>query len=121
MGLDQQKDGNEMKLLTKEMRKEMPSLYSQEEVKDPLCIAKIFHPWSSYRLFIIEGEPVLDDKGKEIDFHFFGYVTGLGFPELGYSSLNEISGIKLMGLPCERDLHWIPTPLSKVKAEFGGS
>jgi hypothetical protein len=36
-----------MKLLTEELRKQLPPLYSQEQVKDPMVLVKFFHPMSS--------------------------------------------------------------------------
>ena len=56
-----------MELLTEELRKQLPPLYSQENVKDPMVICKFFHPLSNMTWYAIEGEPSGDD------FLFFGY------------------------------------------------
>jgi hypothetical protein len=37
-----------MKLLTEELKKQLPPLGSQDEVKDPLIIVKFFCPWSHW-------------------------------------------------------------------------
>jgi len=101
-----------MELLTEELRKQLPPLYSQEHVKDPTVICKFFHPLSNMTWYAIEGEP----SGG--DFIFFGWVYS-DFPELGYFSLNEMQDVKVMGLGIERDLHFPPKRLSEVKKEHG--
>ena len=59
-----------MKLLTQEIRKKLPALYSQED-KGSKAIAhvKFFtpdsNPWSWYAT---EWEPILNDSGSEIDY-----------------------------------------------------
>ncbi|WP_038384398.1 DUF2958 domain-containing protein [Bradyrhizobium elkanii] len=47
------------------------------------------------------------------------YDLGLGFPELGYASLTEIAVVKgRLGLPVERDLHFVADkPLSAYAEE----
>jgi hypothetical protein len=99
-----------MKLLTEELRKQLPPLYSQENVEDPMVICKFFHPLSTMTWYAIEGEPVGDD------FIFFGWVHS-DFPELGYFSLNEMQAVHVMGLGIERDLHFTPKKLSEVRKE----
>ena len=37
-----------MKLLTEELRMQLPLLYSQENEKDPMVHAKFFTPWSNW-------------------------------------------------------------------------
>jgi hypothetical protein len=45
---------------------------------------------------------------------------GMGFPELGYVSLNEMKAVRLpFGLGIERDLHWTPKPLSVIEERVG--
>jgi Protein of unknown function (DUF2958) len=99
-----------MQLLTEELRKQLPPLYSQEHVKDPVVICKFFHPLSSMTWYATEGSPEGDD------FIFFGWVHS-DFPELGYFSLNEMQEVKIMELGIERDLHFISKNLSEVKKE----
>jgi hypothetical protein len=99
-----------MKLLTEELRKQLPPLYSQENEQDPMVYAKFFHPLSNWTWYATEGSPEGDD------FIFFGWVYG-DFPELGYFSLNEMEGVKIIGLGIERDLHFTPKRLSEVKKE----
>ena len=36
-----------MKLLTEELKQQLPPLYSQEHVKDPMVMCKFFHPLSN--------------------------------------------------------------------------
>jgi len=110
-----------MKLLTQALRKQLPSLYSQEHEPDPLVICKFFHPMSSMTWYAIEGSPV-DENGyydtdkEKVDFVFFGWVYS-DFPEMGYFALSELESVKVMGLGIERDLHFTPKKLSEVKKE----
>ena len=60
-----------MKLLTDELRAQLPPLYAQEKEKDPMVYLKFFTPWTSWTWYITEGSP----EGE--DFIFFGYVIGL--------------------------------------------
>src|SRR5207248_9087220 len=108
-----------MELLPEEVRKQLPPLYSQERVEDPMVICKFFHPLSHWTWYAYEGSPV-DENGyydtdkEKVDFLFFGWVYG-DFPELGYFSLNEMQAVQVMGLGIERDEHFTPMKLSEVK------
>ncbi|HUW22393.1 MAG TPA: DUF2958 domain-containing protein [Candidatus Bathyarchaeia archaeon] len=96
-----------MKLLTKELRKKLPPLYSVENEKDPLVICKFFTPDSNWTWYALEFD------GKDT---FFGWVVGFE-KELGYFSLTELEGVKgPLGLPIERDLYFEPCRLSEMKA-----
>jgi len=97
-----------LKLLTEELRKKLPPLYSQEHEADPMVICKFFHPLSPWTWYAYEGSP------EDDDFIFFGWVNG-DFPELGYFSLQELESVNVMGLGIERDLFFTPMHLSEVK------
>ena len=98
-----------MKLLTDELIKTLPPLYSTENIKDPLIQCKFFTPDSSWSWYVLEF-----DKTNEI---FFGYVCGLE-RELGYFSLSELESVKgQLGLGVERDISFKPTKLSVIKKE----
>jgi hypothetical protein len=43
-----------MELLTEEIKKILPKLYSQEQVEDPMTVVKYFTPDSSWTWYIIE-------------------------------------------------------------------
>jgi len=112
-----------MELLTEELRKQLPPLYSQQNETDPMLICKFFHPMSNMTWYAIEGSPVDEDgyydtDKEKVDFLFFGWVYS-DFPELGYFSLSEMQAVKVMGLGMERDLHFTPKRLSEVKKEHG--
>jgi len=95
-----------MMLLTKQLRQQLPPLYSQENVADPLVIGKFFTPDAQWTWYAIEFD------GKDL---FFGYVVGL-VPELGYFSLKELAAIRgPLGLPIERDRFFRPCWLSEVQ------
>ena len=95
-----------MKLMTKAIKKQLPKLYSQEEIKDPKAIVKFFQPWGEWTWYGIEYD------GEDT---FFGYVMGWE-SELGYFSLSELKSINgPMGLKIERDLYFNPKRLSEIK------
>jgi len=99
-----------MKLLTKEIRKKLPPLYSQEE-KGQKAIAhvKFFTPDSSWTWYATE----FDGEDR-----FFGLVDG-HVMELGYFSLAELQTVHgPMGLPIERDLYWSPKPLGEIAPQL---
>ena len=95
-----------MMLLTRDLRRKIPKLYSQEHKKDPIAYVKFFAPSSNWTWYILEFD------GKDT---FFAYVVGLE-SELGYVSLRELQSVRgRWGLGIERDRHFRPTPLSKIK------
>ena len=57
-----------MELLTEELRKQLPPLYSQEHEQDPMVYVKFFHPLTDMTWYATEGSPEGDD------FIFFGYT-----------------------------------------------
>jgi hypothetical protein len=98
-----------MKLLTDELRSQLPPLYSQDGENDPMVYAKSFTPDSSWTWFVTEGE---QDDG---DFLFFGFVQGHE-GEWGYFALSELEPLRgPLGLPLERDLYFKPARWSEVK------
>jgi hypothetical protein len=108
-----------MKLLPKEIREQLPPLYSQDGKGGKAVVhVKYFTPSSSWTWFATEGEPVLDESGKEVDFKFFGLVEGHE-KELGYFVLSELEEVRgPMGLPIERDLHFKPKTLEEIAPEM---
>src|SRR5688500_14207978 len=60
-----------MELLTEELKKQIPAIYSREKKKDPTVICKFFDPTSSWRWYVLEGEEVESEEGG--DFLFFGF------------------------------------------------
>ena len=119
-----------MKLLTEEIKQQLPPLYAQENEKDPWVYCKFFDPVGSWIWYAIEGSPVdesgyFDTDKEKVDFLFFGLVIGVE-PELGYFSLRELENAKqgltgLRALPLERDRYFVPCRLSEVKKLHGMS
>ena len=73
---------------------------------DAVVLVKLFTPDSSWSWFASEFD------GDDL---FFGLVIGLEI-ELGYFSLQELHAIHgPWGLPIERDLHFEPKSLRKLK------
>lgn len=96
-----------MKLVTNEVRKALPKLYSQENKgEDAIVGVKFFNPSGIGTWYATEFD------GEDT---FFGLVD-LGWPELGYFSLSELESYTgPFGLKIERDLYWTPKPLSEVR------
>lgn len=108
-----------MKLLPKEICEILPPLYSQDGKGGKAVVyVKYFTPSSNWTWYATEGEPVLDESGKEVDFKFFGLVEGHE-KELGYFLLSELEEVRgPMGLPIERDLHFMPKTLDEIAPEM---
>ena len=64
-----------MKLLTKELRRQLPALYATEDIAtdDKIVYCSFFTPDSSWTWLAVEGGPDIDEQGREVDFRFFGY------------------------------------------------
>lgn len=95
-----------MMLLTKQLRRQLPKLYEQEEKGlDAIVYAKFFMVDAHWTWYATEFD------GEDI---FFGFVRG-DFPELGYFSLSELEQIRgRLGLPVERDRYFRAKPLREV-------
>lgn len=108
-----------MKLLPKEIRETLPPLYAQDGKGGKAVVyVKYFTPSSSWTWYATEGEPVLDESDKEVDFRFFGLVDGHE-KELGYFLLSELEEVRgPMGLPIERDLYFKPKTLEEIAPEM---
>ena len=100
-----------MELLTAELRANLPPLYSQEQVSDPIVHCKFFTPDSNWTWYVTEG------SAEEEDYRFFGYVCGME-NEWGYFVLSELESARgPLGLPIERDLYFTPSPFSQISAK----
>lgn len=99
-----------MKLLTQEIRKKLPALYSQEDKGGKAVVhVKFFTPDSNWTFYASEFD------GEDT---FFGLVDGFE-KELGYFSLKELDSVRgAMGLPIERDLYWEPKTLEEIAPEM---
>ena len=99
-----------MKLLTATLIQRFQKVGSQEEVRDPIIIAKYFTPDSCWSWYATEY-----DADQQL---FFGLVHGLDF-ELGYFSLIELEEARgSLGLPVERDLHFDECRLSEIYPKY---
>ena len=96
-----------MKLMTKEIEKKIPALYSTDKIPndDKICHVKFFHPLCQKTWFAVEYDP----KEKL----FFGWVDG-DFPEWGYFSLKEMESLKVRGLGMERDMYFASRPMKYI-------
>ena len=87
-----------MELITKELEKQFPALYSTENTRpeEVKIIAKFFDPCSGWTWYATEYDP--NDR------MFFGLVRGFE-TEMGYFSLDELESVKGgLGVGIERDL-----------------
>jgi hypothetical protein len=98
-----------MKLLTQEIRKVIPQMYSQDGKGDKaIAYVKFFTPWSNWTWYATEFD------GEDI---FFGLVVGLE-TELGYFSLKELSEVAGPGgMRIERGLYFTPKSLSELRKQ----
>ena len=97
-----------VKLLTKELEKKLPPLYSQDGLgDDAMAFVKIFAPDSNWTWYITERDPDTNEC--------FGVVCGLE-REYGYFNLEELQGLRgPFGLPLERDRYFEPMPVNLCK------
>jgi len=101
-----------MKLLTKELLKRFVEVGRQENVVDPLVVAKFFNPTGAGTWYATEYDP----KSR----CFFGYVSIFGDwnDEWGWFSLDELQGYNgKFGLGIERDCYFSEQPISKAVAK----
>lgn len=99
-----------MKLLTKELEERFAQVGRQEEVEDPIVVARFFNPTGGQTWYALEYNPE--------DNCFFGYVSLFNDynNELGYFSLDELESIRgQFGLGIERDLYREEMTLSESK------
>ena len=101
-----------MKLMTKEILKKLPPLYSTEgKPKEEIpVVVKYFHPVGRMTYYATEFDP----KTRTL-FGFMRSPLGEGYDELGYASLDEFEAVKgPFGLGIERDLYFGKHTLKEV-------
>lgn len=98
-----------MILLSNELKNRFAEIGSQENTKDPMVIAKFFHPLSPWTWFATEYDPKTNE--------FFWRVKW-DFPELWYFSLEELQSVNVQWVWMERDLFREEKPLSEVMKEY---
>jgi hypothetical protein len=108
--VDEQAGLRRHKLLTADLRKRLPALYSTESVpaSEKMLLVKFFTPFANWTWYATEFD------GEDT---FFGYVVGLA-NEWGYFSLSELESLSGMGgAPgVERDLYWTPITFGALQA-----
>ena len=101
-----------MKLLTKPLLQRFREVGRQEDVRDPVVIAKFFNPSGAGTWYATEYDPETRV--------FFGYVSIFGDwnDEWGSFSLDELESLRLrFGLGIERDRYFEERPMSAVVPE----
>lgn len=104
-----------MKLMTKAIEKALPSLDETADMtaEEQTVVVKFFGG-SGATWWIT----AMDPENRTM----FGLCDlGMGFPELGYVSLDELEALRFppFGLPVERDLHFAPVSLRSVMEQVG--
>lgn len=102
-----------MKLMTRELEQRFAKVGSQENVKDPIIIAKFFNPIGRGYWFASEYNP--EDR------IFFGYASLFGDwnDEWGTFSLDELESLTLpLGMKIERDMYFKETPSSEIIKKY---
>lgn len=108
-----------MKLMTAEIAARIPALYATDGVPadEKVVQVKFFDPTGAATWLIVEASAVLADGSEvalsdpkaadAVDVSMFGHCDlGMGCPEWGYVSLNELKSVKgRLGLGIERDRH----------------
>lgn len=96
------------RLLPPEVIALLPKWRKTANVDDPEANVKLFLPGTRWTWYVVEFD------GED---SIFGLVVG-DFVEAGYFSLAELESIRtpFFGTPVERDLHFKPMPLSKLRA-----
>lgn len=91
-----------MQLMTKEIERKLPKLYSTDgKAATSPVIVKFFTPDSSWTWYVIEGE-----QHEDGDWEFFGLVDGHE-KALVYFMLSDMKSVRGgIGLPIERDMHF---------------
>jgi len=99
-----------MKLLPAALRKQLPPIYANEGVDDPLTFAHFYLSYSDREWYAMEFD------GEDT---FRGLIWGDDRIELAQFDLSDIRRSRdILGLPAERDLDFVPAPLSKIIAEY---
>lgn len=114
-----------MKLLTQSIRERLlqngrirqsfdEARFENDDVPEPdfLPVVKLFTPDAGCTWLLTELDP--DDP----DIAFGLCDLGMGFPELGSVSIAELESVRgKLGLPIERDLHFMPTKTISAYAD----
>lgn len=96
-----------MKLLTKWLLDKFTALGSQEDIQDPLVIAKFFTPRSNWTWYATEYDPTT---------RMFFWLVDWHEAELWYFSLDELQNYKgRFHMWIERDIHFDPIKLSVLQ------
>jgi len=92
--------------MTKALEKRFAQVGDQD-VPDPIVVAKYFNPCGAQTWYATAYYPE--------DNVIFCYVTGVPFPEWGYSSLDEFAQpLPPFGLSIERDMYWTEKRFSEL-------
>lgn len=101
----------------------IPPLYTQDRFDDPVAFVAYFAPEGRWKFCVTEYSHQAPDDTPDL---FFGYLLsplGEDCDELCYVTLDQIEVLRSPGLklPVERDLWFLPKPLSEVRTELAGN
>jgi hypothetical protein len=102
------KEETAMMIITKAIRTKLEAAAARQietGESSKVAVLKLFDPYGSWTLYVTEMSGGI----------LFGFATGVDFPELGYSSLEEITDLKKFGQPrIERDKWFDDTPINDI-------
>ena len=103
-------------MMTAELETMFNKIGRQEDVEDPIVVAKYFSPYGYSAWYATEYDSLTRC--------FFGYCVGEHGPdcdEWGYFSLDDLEQVRVrrlgLSLPIERDRHFSPQKMSKACPE----
>lgn len=106
-----------MKLFTKPQYQQLlKNGTGQNRGQDHFPVVKLFTPDAQATWLLTDIDP------EDPDMAFGLCDLGMGYPEMGYVSLNELTSLRgKLGLPIERELHFVTTHPLSVYAEAARS
>jgi hypothetical protein len=108
------------RLLSEELREQLPPLHSQANEKDPMVVCKFITPRNCWECYVIAGEQFEDETG-EPDYRFYGLeVEGDNKVRLTQILLSELEEpTDYFVDKAEHDVDFKPCRLSEVRARLG--
>lgn len=99
----------------------------------PDALLHFFNPYGAGDWYIseampldAEGECIPDTPEAAVDWHMFGFANfnDPASADLGYTNLSQLRGVKIrigsLAMPLERELRWMPRPLSEIVDKIKG-
>jgi hypothetical protein len=97
----------------------LPPLHAQEsQGSKAIGYVRLFAPGNTLAWYLIEGSPVADDAGNEVDFLFYALVEEQ-YRDIYHIRLSRIEKVAgSLGSSIEQDLSWQPKTLEEIAPEL---